>query len=145
MDTGAILAAVITPIVIAVLGFVFEKERDRKAKLHERKEELYKDLVFSLKGFFGETPDSELKQDFVDEARLVRLYASDKAIKALNEFVDIMKKSEKEFEGATNKNYQEVARELLGRFIVAMRKDLGIRTKLSPEELGRTEFVKGTK
>ena len=137
MDTGAILTAVIIPIVIAVLGFVFEKERDRKAKLHERKSELYKNLVFSLKGFFQETPDSTLKQDFVDETRLARLYASDEAIKALNELLDHLMKDEKSF----SESYQEVAHNLLGKFIIAMRKDLGIKTKLSAEELGRTERI----
>jgi hypothetical protein len=141
MDVGVITTAVVAVIAV-VLGFIFEKERDRKAKLHERKEDLYKNLVFSLKGFFQKRPDSILKQEFVDETRLARLYASDEAIKALNKFVDIMQKTEKEFKEETGEDYQKVAHYLLGEFIKAMRKDLGIKTELSAEELGRTEIIK---
>ena len=145
MDTNALIAIII-PIVVVVLGslvaYLFEKGRERQAKLHERKEELYKKLVFSLKGFFREHPNSVLKQDFIDETRLARLYASDEAIKALNKFVDIMQKTEKECKEETGEDYQKVAHSLLGEFMIAMRKDLGIKTKLSAEELGRTEIIK---
>jgi hypothetical protein len=50
-----------------------------------------------------------------------------------------MAKTEKEFEKDTGQNYQIAVHELLGEFMIAMRKDLGINTKLSSEELGRTE------
>ncbi|OGO20264.1 MAG: hypothetical protein A2144_10055 [Chloroflexi bacterium RBG_16_50_9] len=140
MDIGVILTAIITVLVV-VLGFVFEKERDRKAKLHERKEDLYKDLVLSLKGFFHGSHDLSLKQKFADEIRLARLYASDKAIKSLNQFIDIMLQDEKEFEKTFDKNYQDSVHELLGQFIMAMREDLGLKTKLSSKELGRIEYV----
>lgn len=146
MDTNSLIAIII-PIVVIVLGslvaYLFEKERDRKAKLHERKEDLYKNLVFSIKGFFEEKPDASLRQQFIDEARLARLYACDEAIKALNKLVDIMKESEEAFRKRTGKDYQETAHNLLGEFMRAMRRDLGIKTKLTPDELGRTEIVKG--
>lgn len=141
MDTK-ILIAIIVPIVVVGLSYLFEKSRERAARLHERKMELYKSLVFSLKGFFQENPDATLKQNFVDETRLARLYASDEAIKALNKFADIMKRTEREIEKEIGKDYQKVAHGLFGEFMAAMRKDLGIKTKLSPEELGRTERVK---
>jgi len=146
MDTNTLIAIII-PVVIAVVGswgsYLFEKWRERKARLHERKEELYKNLVFSFKGFFQENPDFSLRQEFIDETRLARLYACDEAIKALNKLVDIMKETEKAFEERTGKNYQEVAHNLLGEFMRTMRRDLGIKTKLPPEELGRTEIIKG--
>lgn len=122
-----------------MVAYLFEKERDRKAKLHERKEDLYKNLVFSIKGVFVEEPDALSKQQFVDETRLARLYASDAAIKALNELLDHLMKDEKSFGEVNGKSYQDVAHNLLGKFMKAMRKDLGIKTKLSAEELGRTE------
>jgi len=136
---------IIIPIVIAVIGswgsYLFEKWRERKARLHERKEELYKKLVLSFKGFFKEKLDLSLRREFIDETRLARLYACDEAIKTLNELVDIMMKTEKTFEEETGENYQEVVHNLLGEFMIAMRRDLGIKTKLSPAELGRTESV----
>jgi len=141
MDVGVIITAGIAVLVV-VLGFIFEKERDRKAKLHERKEDLYKNLVLAFKGFFVvEKPDVLLKQQFVDETRLARLYASDEAIKALNDLLDHLMKEEKSFDDVNNKSYQEVAHNLLGEFMRSMRKDLGIKTKLSAEELGRTEKI----
>jgi len=141
MDVGVIITAGIAVLVV-VLGFIFEKERDRKAKLHERKEDLYKNLVLAFKGFFVvEKPDALLKQQFVDETRLAQLYASDEAIKALNDLLDHLMKEEKSFDDVNNKSYQEVAHNLLGEFMRSMRKDLGIKTKLSAEELGRTEKI----
>jgi hypothetical protein len=82
-----------------------------------------------------------LKEDFADEARLARLYASDKAIKALNQFIDIMLQNEKKFEESFNKNYQDSVQEMLGQFIISMREDIGLKTKLTPKELGRIEYV----
>lgn len=143
MDIGVIITAVAT-VVVVVLGFVFEKERDRKTRLHERKEDLYKDLLLSLKGFFHGSHDLSLKQKFTDETRLARLYASDKAIKALNQLLDTMAQNEKEFEVTAGKNYQDTVHELLGKFIIAMREDLGLKTRLSPRELGRIEYVSKT-
>ncbi|MCJ7426650.1 MAG: hypothetical protein MUO17_05945 [Dehalococcoidales bacterium] len=141
MDAGIIITAVIT-VVVVVLGFILEKERDRKAKLHERKEDLYKHIVSSFKGLSIEKPDALLKQQFIDETRLTRLYASDEAIKALNELLDLMMKGEKNFEEVNGKSYQYVAHNLWGKFMIAMREDLGIKTKLSADELGRTEDTK---
>jgi hypothetical protein len=34
MDTSIIVTAIIS-VVVAILGIIFEKERDRKAKIHE--------------------------------------------------------------------------------------------------------------
>ena len=117
MDTNSLLAIVL-PIAFAVLislgGYLFEKDRERKARIHERKEELYKNLVLSLRGFFIESTDTALKQEFVDETRLARLYASDEAIKSLNNVLDIMMKTEEAIKGETGKDYQEVAHNLFG-------------------------------
>jgi len=140
----AVIITVIGAIIVAVLGFIFEKERDRKAKLHERKEESYKNLLFSLKGFFHGRHDSAMKEKFVDETRLTRLYASDKSIKALNQLLDTMAKDETTFGVSSIPNYQDTIHELLGKFVKAMREDLGIKTGLSPKELGRTEYVNKT-
>jgi hypothetical protein len=140
MDIGVIITAIVTVLVV-VLGFFFERERERQAKLHERKEDLYKNLLFSLKGFIHGRHDLSLKEDFADEARLARLYASDKAIKALNQFIDIMLQNEKKFEESFNKNYQDSVQEMLGQFIISMREDIGLKTKLTPKELGRIEYV----
>ena len=141
MDAGIIITAVIT-VVVVVLGFIFEKERDRKAKLHERKEDLYRNVVSSFKGLSVEKPDALLMQQFMDEIRLTRLYASDKAIKALNELLDFLMKGGGNSEEVKGKDYQDVAHNLWGKFMIAMRKDLGIKTKLSAKELGRTEETK---
>jgi hypothetical protein len=140
MDIGVVITAAVT-IIVVVLGFVFEKERDRKARIQERKEELYKELLLSLKGFIHGSHELSLQRKFTDETRLARLYASDKAIMALNQLLDIMAQDEKQYESTTSNNYQTNIHEFLGKFIIAMREDLGLKTKLTPKELGRTEYV----
>ena len=136
------LFTIIGAIIVAVIGYLFERWRERTARLHERKENLYKNLVLSFKGFSESKPDIGLRIQFLDEARLARLYARDDAIKALNKLVDIMMKSETQFKEETGKDYQEEAHILLGKFMIAMRKDLGMNTKLNAKEIGRIEITK---
>ena len=133
---------IIGSIAIAVIGYLFERWRERKARLHERKENLYKNLLYSIKGFFIGRTEFSAKEEFVDETRLARLYASDKAIQALDTFLDHLMKKEEVFNNESGENYQETAKKFLGVFILAMRNDLGIKTKLSAEELGRIEIAK---
>lgn len=134
-----VLITVLGSVIVAVAGFIIEKERERNAKLHQRKEELYRNLLYALKGFFQGNQDRDLKQQCVDEMRLTRLYANDASIRALNRFVDMMQMNEQEYELTTGQNFQKDVHRLLGEFIKAMREDLGIITDLSAEELGRTE------
>jgi hypothetical protein len=145
MDTNTLISIII-PVVIIVIGswgsYLFEKWQERKAELYKRKEDLYKNLVFSIKGFYKEKPDRTMKEAFIDQAGLARLYASDGAIRSLNNLINHLAESEEGFKSRTGKDYQEVAHNLLGEFMGAIRRDLGIKTKLSPEELGRTEVIK---
>ena len=52
-------------------------------------------------------------------------------------------KNEQSFKEVIGKTYQDIAHNLLGKFMIAMRKDLGIKTRLSAEELGRSEKING--
>ena len=61
-------------------------------------------------------------------------------VKSLNELIDHMAEpSGEEYQKRTGSNHGEVARLLLGKFMIAVRQDIGIKTGLTPEELGRTE------
>ena len=55
MDTNTVIAIVVPIIVVvlgALMGYWFQKSRERKEKLYERKERYYSSLLIALRGFY---------------------------------------------------------------------------------------------
>lgn len=126
---------VFIPLVAAVIAWLANEFSKRKAEEYSKKEEKYRALLASLRGFYiGPTasPAREKKQDFLNLLDQCWLYCPDEVIR--NGYAFLMtvhtaaKKSDVEKEKA------------LGEFIVSIRKDLYStrsffrRTTLRPDE-----------
>lgn len=119
------LIIIIGPFLSAIIGgyityFFAIKQRKNEAIL-KYKEERYAKLLLLLKGFVGETASGELKKDFFDERYKSWLYCSDEVIIAINKMIECVRNSPEKNEG--NK--------IIGDIVLAMRKDMIGKTKLT--------------
>jgi hypothetical protein len=70
-----------------VLAWWLNERRKRQAEEYARKEESYRGLMLSLRGFYASAEDLALKQEFVNQLALCWLYCADEVIIKANAFV----------------------------------------------------------
>ncbi|MGG5180475.1 hypothetical protein ACQYAC_14395 [Bacillus sp. MM09(2025)] len=80
-------------------------------------------LVKSLKGFYVESENSELKSVFIDQVNLCWLYCPDQVINKLYNFLESVK----------NSSTHEHKHKALGELLVEIRKDLIKDSKLKSD------------
>jgi hypothetical protein len=114
MDTGI---AIIIAAIIAVVGYVIRTALDIIMREREQKEERYKGMLMSIKGFYEFSKEPQLKEKFIEETTMAYLYASDKVIQKANKFLDMVKTESKP-------SSDEDKRKALATLIISMRKDL---------------------
>ena len=91
-----------------------------KDKLLEKKREVYQDIVLSLTVFIAGRNNSQQQEDFLEAYSKAWLWAPEKVLKPLNEYIDCFQKRENESDRETK--YRSL--------IAAMREDIGLlRTK----------------
>jgi hypothetical protein len=123
MDTGT---AVMIAAVIAVIGYAVKGAVDIQMREREQKEERYKSMLISIKGFYASSQNQKLKEKFIEEMTMAYLYASDRVIQTANKFLDTVKMK-------AEPSSDEDKRKALAILIIAMRKDLK-KTKLLESE-----------
>jgi hypothetical protein len=123
MDTGT---AVMIAAVIAVIGYAVKGSVDIQMREREQKEERYKGMLMSIKGFYESSQNQKLKEKFIEEMTMAYLYASDQVIQTANKFLDTVKMK-------AEPSSDEDKRKALAILIIAMRKDLK-KTKLLESE-----------
>jgi Pyruvate/2-oxoacid:ferredoxin oxidoreductase delta subunit len=104
------------PIAGGVIAWFVNERRKRAWEEYQRKEEKYKELIRTVKGFYVETQDTALKQAFIDQLNLCWLYCPDKVIQKGYVFINSVRATKISVD-----NEKELA---LGNFISSIREDL---------------------
>jgi len=123
------------PVFLAILAWYLNERAKRKWEEYVRKEERYKELLRTLKGFYVKTPDPELKEEFIHQVNLCWLYTPDEVIQKAYAFlgkvhVDANSKG-KDKEGAEG---------AVGALVFAIRKDLLSRKMVKKTKLQASDY-----
>jgi len=123
---------ILTPVVIAIMAWSWNESAKRDWAQYSRKEESYRNLLDSSRGFRASTLDKKLRQEFLDELNKCWLYAPDDVIKKGYVFLDAMKKGS----GKTKEEREQA----MGEFVVAIRNDLLSRAIVKDSKLSSNDF-----
>jgi len=128
MDLG--FWKITVPILIAVLAWYLNERAKRKWEEYGRKEDRYKELLRTLKGFYVTTQDTKLKEEFLHQVNLCWLYTPDEVIQKAYAFLDKVRVGA----NSTDEEKESAA----GALVAAIRKDL-----LSRKVVGKTTLRAG--
>ncbi|WP_163410301.1 hypothetical protein [Flavobacterium ajazii] len=133
----AIAISIIIPFLSAVFGgyitFYFTSKSKKEEAIIKFREEKYSNLLILLKGFVGETANSETKLKFFDEQYKSWIYSSDEVVIAINELVQLIIDQD----GKTPD--VDKGRKAIGNIVLAMRKDLLKKTSLTDSDFRYTD------
>jgi Pyruvate/2-oxoacid:ferredoxin oxidoreductase delta subunit len=101
------------PLAGGVIAWFLNERRKRAWEEYQKKEEHYRELVRTVRGFYVETSDPKLKNEFLEQLKQCWLYCPDEVITTFLNSVHAQKTSTDEDRERT-----------LGDFIVAIRRDL---------------------
>jgi hypothetical protein len=124
------------PLIGVILAWLFNERGKRTWEEYKRKETNYKLLLSTLKGFYRSNKDTdeakELRNEFILQLNLCWLYCPDEVIRKGYLFLDTVN---------TNKKCSDEEKEnLLGDFILEIRKDLLKRKFTHKTELSNKEY-----
>ncbi len=120
------------PAFIAVGAWYINEKSKRIQQEYERKEESYKDLLRTLRGFYITSHDTKLKNDFLHQLNLCWLYAPDQVIIKSYEFLRLVHIGVE----ATNEQ-KELA---VGELVAVIRKDIISRKIVNKTNLKPSDF-----
>ena len=130
--TGLIIA-VGTALITSILTYNFTNKATKAAAVMKFREEKYAKLLVLLEGFVGNTASAETKRAFFKEQHESWLYCSDEVTKAINHMIGLV---------AQNKGMVRVKGEdPVGTIVMAMRKDLLGKTKLSTSDFRYIDVI----
>jgi len=118
---------IVVPLLIAIIAWSFNERSKLRWEQYKRKEESYRKLLESARGFYASTANADLRRNFLDELNMCWLYAPDYVIKKGYIFLSTVHKG-----SGKSDTEQELA---FGNFIVAIRRDL-----LSGELVNKTNL-----
>ncbi len=122
----------ISAFVGGYISFYFASKSKKDDAIVKFREEKYSNLLILLKGFVGETANSETKRQFFDEQYKSWIYSSDEVVLAINFLVELIKENE-------NKDPDpKEGRKAIGNIVLAMRKDLLKNTSLEYKHFNYT-------
>lgn len=125
IDFLKLVLPIITLILGAVLTYLFTMKAKRDEAAFRHKEEQYSKLLVKLQGFVGTTANAQTKRDFFEEQYKGWLYCSDEVVEAINHMVRLV------IDSKGDAPSPEEGRKAVGNIVVAMRKDLRGKTRLS--------------
>ena len=107
------------PVLAVVVGWAFNEHSKRRSEGYNKKEDRYRFLLESMKGFYSSTERNEAKKYkdmFVENLSVAWLYCPDSIIKACCKFLDLV---------SVGANADDAEKELaLAKVVELMRKDL---------------------
>lgn len=122
-----------TPLLGAVVAWFVNEWQKRLSDQHLKKEESYRQLLESLKGFYvGATDAAELRAEFLNQMNIAWLYCPDEVIKKGYAFLDTVHTDK----AHTDKEKEEA----MGAFVAAIRQDLLARKLIRESSLSASEF-----
>ncbi|WP_294962271.1 hypothetical protein [uncultured Flavobacterium sp.] len=119
-----LLITLFSALVGGYVSFYFTSRSRKDEAVLKFREEKYSNLLILLKGFVGNTANTDLKRLFFDEQYKSWIYSSDEVVLAINELVELVKANE------TRDPDVAEGRKAIGNIVLAMRKDLLKNTKL---------------
>jgi len=132
MEQGTInmLIPVIGAVIAFVSGLVTWYLNERSKRIYEeykRKEEKYSGLIRSLRGFYVDSFNKELRTEFLNQLNLCWMYCPDEVIRKAYNFLLLVHTDQK--------HSDEEKEKAVGELMLAIRKDL-----ISRKPLGKTNF-----
>ncbi|GIQ61372.1 hypothetical protein Flavo103_45070 [Flavobacterium collinsii] len=119
-----LLITLFSALIGGYVSFYFTSRSRKDEAVLKFREEKYSNLLILLKGFVGNTANTDLKRLFFDEQYKSWIYSSDEVVLAINELVELVKANE------TRDPDVAEGRRAIGNIVLAMRKDLLKNTKL---------------
>ena len=121
------------PLISGIIAWYANERRKRQQEEYIRKEENYKILIRSIKGFYVSSKDSNVIGNFIEQLNLCWLYCPDDVIKKAYDFLNKVH---------TGAKFSDTDKEkALGEFIVAIRKDLLSRKIIKNTNLTADDFM----
>lgn len=106
----------LTALLIVVITWLLNEWGKRRHENYIRKEQRYSALLKSLRGFYVESQNKELKEEFLNEVNQCWLYCPDRVIEKAYAFLNTVH---------TDNKFNDVGKEIaLGELILEIRKDL---------------------
>lgn len=112
-------------LITVITGFITWGLNERSKRKHEnykRKEERYAELIKSIKGFYVNSSNTDLKSNFLEQVNLCWMYCPDEVVIKLYEFLETVKAN------SSADNQKEI---VLGEVMIAIRNDLLKDTKMN--------------
>jgi hypothetical protein len=125
---GTLFIALFSALTGGYISFYFASKAKKDEAIIKFREEKYSNLLILLKGFVGDTANSETKRKFFDEQYKSWIYSSDEVVLAINNLVKVIIQN-----GNKEPNVAE-GREAIGNIVLAMRKDLLNKTDLTHKD-----------
>ena len=132
MEQGTV--NILIPVIVAVIAFVsglvtwYLNERSKRIyEEYKRKEEKYSGLIRSLRGFYVDSFNKELRTEFLNQLNLCWMYCPDEVIHKAYNFLLLVHTDQK--------HSDEEKEKAVGAIMLAIRKDL-----ISRKPLGKTNF-----
>ncbi len=135
IDALKSLIPVITLVIGSALTYVYGVKSKQSEAALRSKEEQYAKLLVKLQGFVGQTANAHTKKEFFEEQYKSWLYSSDEVIEAINSMVALVKDSR-----GQNPDPEE-GRRAIGNIVLAMRKDLYGKSKLTHDDFTYTDVI----
>jgi len=125
------LLSLSVPIIVAYVGWFFNQKAQFENSQYVRREEAYRQLINSLRGFYVDTNNQQLRSQFLEQVNLCWLYAPDEVIEKSYAFLATVSAGSL----ATELEQQNA----VGKLILAIRqnmlyKDAVTETKLTSED-----------
>lgn len=125
MKNLLLVVPIITGLAGSYLTYYFTIKSKQQESILKFKEEKYSNLLILLQGFVGNTVSGDTKKRFFEEQYKSWLYSSDEVVVAVNNMVSLVIESH----GKTPD--PDEGRKAIGEIVLAMRKDLMGKSKLT--------------
>ena len=120
------------PALVAIGVWYFSERAKLVWEQHKRKEESYKNLISCSRGFYANSNDKDLQDEFIHQVSLSWLYAPDDVIRKAYAFLEGV------HVGSTKTENER--RDLLRAFVHDVRKDILSRRPLTETSLTEKDF-----
>lgn len=120
------------PFAGGVIAWFVNESRRRSWEEYQRKEERYRELLRTLRGFYISAQDRVLKQAFLEQVNLCWLYCPDEVLQRAYAFLSTV------HTGATHSDPEK--EKAAGELIAAIRRDLLSRKVVKRTQLGASDF-----
>lgn len=115
------LVITLLTVIAGLITWGLNEKSKRKLESYRKKEERYVELIKCMKGFYVNSTEPKLKENFLEQVNFCWMYCPDDVVEKLYNFLEIIK---------TSNSTSEQKEMALGKVMVGIRKDLLKDTKI---------------